>query len=469
MKIIIIYFALFAHIISTFSRIDAVKYAKENYNKINHTCGDSQEAHKNCNPFSYFGNEHCNYPGDGGDCANFVSQCLVKGGGHEDLYIANSEFCRGYPCGFEEISANRLGNCLEKFGWNTTCDKFLAPPKYINIGDVLIYHEDNCNSYKAHACIITEINPNIKITCRSEERIDDSYTYNVEQPYYEWLHYIDENDDEYIDESTYLGQIFTVREIKPKTTCRDTSYSFYIYGEFRNKTDIFDELIINLETSSFKKIRSICAPHSFESLKIYLFDCEIDICMYPLDNVNLYLPIKAPESSIYKFKNWKKNIGEIPGETNKISEITCLPSEINTFIPSSIKIKGCSGNKNVFTISGEWLKKDETLSYLYFSLVLSNENDDIASCETAFDNLNEIECEYEGEGDIVLEEQFFKSFSKAYKIKKIDMIIYPEKKCSSDFSIPKKSSNDDNNSALYSFSSYLIIKFSLVFYFALFL
>ena len=191
--------------------------------------------------------------------------------------------------------------------------------------------------------------------------------------------------------------------------------------------------------------------------------------MYPLDNVNLYLPIKAPESSIYKFKNRKKIIGEIPGETNKIPEITCLPSEINTFIPSSIKSKGCSGNKNVFTISGEWLKKDETLSYLYFSLVLSNENDDIASCETAFDNLNEIECEYEGEGDIVLEEQFFKSFSKAYKIKKIDMIIYPEKKCSSDFSIPKKSSNDDNNSALPSFSSYLIIKFSLVFYFALFL
>ena len=119
MKIIIIYFALFAYITSTFSRIDAVKYAKEIYNKINHTCGDSQDAYKKCNPFSYFGNEHCNYTGDG-DCANFVSQCLVKGGGHEDLYIANSDFFRGYPCGFEEISANRLSNCLEKFGWNST-------------------------------------------------------------------------------------------------------------------------------------------------------------------------------------------------------------------------------------------------------------------------------------------------------------------------------------------------------------
>lgn len=190
--------------------------------------------------------------------------------------------------------------------------------------------------------------------------------------------------------------------------------------------------------------------------------------MYPLDNVNLYLPIKAPQSSIYKFKNWKKIIGSIPDETNKIPEITCLPYEINTFIPSSIKIKGCSENTNVFIISGEWLNKDEIPQYLYFSLVLSNENDDIASCSNIFDNLNEIECEYEGEGDIIFEEQFFKSLYKAYKIKKIDMIIYPEKKCPSDSSIPKKSSIDNNNADLPSFSTHLSNKIVLIFYFALF-
>ena len=204
---------------------------------------------------------------------------MVKGGGHEDLYIANSNICRGYPCGFDEISAYRLGNCLEKFGWNSTCDKFMEQPEYINIGDVLLYYKDNCDSRQAHACIITEIKPNVKITCRIEERIDDSYTYNIEKPYYKWIHYIDENNDEYIDESTYLGQIFTVEKIKLETfrPCSDTLYSFYIYGKFRKEPDIFDELIIDLETSSLKKIRTKCVPYYLESLKIHFFECEIDI------------------------------------------------------------------------------------------------------------------------------------------------------------------------------------------------
>ena len=34
------------------------------------------------------------YKGDGGHCANFVSQCLVFGGGHEYLN-GGTDFCRG--------------------------------------------------------------------------------------------------------------------------------------------------------------------------------------------------------------------------------------------------------------------------------------------------------------------------------------------------------------------------------------
>ena len=48
------------------------------------------------------------------------------------------------------------------------------------------------------------------------------------------------------------------------------------------------------------------------------------------------------------------------------------------------------------------------------------------------------------------------------------MIIYPEKKCSSDSSIPKKSSIDNNNADLPSFSTHLSNKIVLIFYFALF-
>ena len=66
-----------------------------------------------CTRASFWGDEHCGYPSkNGGDCAIFVSQCLVLGGGHEDLSGNNS--CKGYPCGWEEVGAKRLGDCLVK-------------------------------------------------------------------------------------------------------------------------------------------------------------------------------------------------------------------------------------------------------------------------------------------------------------------------------------------------------------------
>lgn len=169
-----------------YSRSDAVAYAKAHALNINHKCGD----YMNCSPASYWGNEHCGYQSHGGDCANFVSQCLVLGGGHQVL--TGSDNCRGFPCGWEEVGAKRLGSCLKEKGWTSTCGYLQTPPSNIKEGDVLIYHEDNCDSFDAHAVFVTQGGANARIACHSNEKLDVSYKYmGNTMPYYQWLHYED--------------------------------------------------------------------------------------------------------------------------------------------------------------------------------------------------------------------------------------------------------------------------------------
>ena len=139
--------------------------------------------------FAYYGNEFCGYPSlEGeGDCANFVSQCLVYGGGHEPL--KGSEVCRGF-CGFAEIGAKKLGVCLKEKGWKRTCGYLQKPPSNIKAGDVLVYHKGSCSASDAHAVYITKGGTNPKITCHSSEQLDVAYTYmGTSKPYYEWLHF----------------------------------------------------------------------------------------------------------------------------------------------------------------------------------------------------------------------------------------------------------------------------------------
>jgi hypothetical protein len=171
----------------SYSRSGAVDYAKRYAFSINHVCGSS---YLKCSPASYFGNEHCGYEGAGGDCANFVSQCLVIGGSHSKL--VNTPNCRGYPCGFEEPGAKRLGDCLRDKGWTSSCDYLKKPPSNIKEGDVLIYHAGSCTDFDAHAVFVTQGGSNPKIACHSNEQLDVSYTYmGNSMPYYEWLHYND--------------------------------------------------------------------------------------------------------------------------------------------------------------------------------------------------------------------------------------------------------------------------------------
>ena len=65
----------------TYSREGGVEYARAHVHNINHECGN----YLSCTPCSYWGSEHCGYTGAGGDCANFVSQCLVLGGGYPKI------------------------------------------------------------------------------------------------------------------------------------------------------------------------------------------------------------------------------------------------------------------------------------------------------------------------------------------------------------------------------------------------
>ena len=413
-------FSLLILSISKYSRDDAVKYAKNNYDKINHECGNiTSDDYLKCTNFSYFGNEFCNYVSHGGDCANFVSQCLVFGGGHD--YLNGTDKCRGYPCGFEETGARNLGRCLQQKGWNSTCGENMEPPIYIKPGDVLIYHEGGCDLNPAHAVIITEVTPIVKITGRSALMKDELYNYNTEKPYYQWLHYIDPELDDYGKTFDSYEYIISIKYIqKYYEICYDTYgiYSFDIYVEMNKKIDTSENITINLDTSSDKIIQATCTPYYAKIIQS--FKCEINICVYPLNNIDIYLPINPPKSKKYGFKNWKEIIGNSPGISNKISKVTCLPKEKNIFIPSSIKSEGCIDNKNVFSIYGKWVynEKDKKPFYLEFPLLILNENYDIAYCEYDLLESNSIKCELEGHGIIKFEETYTIGYFEIFKINK---------------------------------------------------
>ena len=167
-----------------YDRNAAVNYAKTYWNTANHKCG----TYTSCTPYSYWGNEVCGYSSHGGDCANFVSQCLLAGG-HSPLNTGGN--CRGYPCGKEEVGAMELAKCLSgSFGWERTCGYYQGPPSNIQPGDVLIYHADSCSSYTAHATLVVSTdNGSAQIACHSSARWYADYTYRGgSKPYYEWLH-----------------------------------------------------------------------------------------------------------------------------------------------------------------------------------------------------------------------------------------------------------------------------------------
>ena len=184
MKAVVALIALAAGASAAYNRDAAVSYAKTWWDKANHDCSSGFE---DCTPYAYYGGEHCDYGSHGGDCADFVSQCLLAGG-HTPLNQGGS--CRGYPCGKEEVGAKNLGDCLAgTHGWTRTCGYHQPPPDNIIPGDVLVYHSDSCDGYSAHAVLVVSGGSNPTIACHSTSHYGIDYNYMAgTHDYYEWLH-----------------------------------------------------------------------------------------------------------------------------------------------------------------------------------------------------------------------------------------------------------------------------------------
>ena len=168
--------------IESYDRNKAVAYAKQYATGVNHDCNKSRWA---CSPYGYFGNDKCKYKRDKdgfGDCANFVSQCLIAGG-------MNFQKCKVRSCGVI-LGANSLGKCLKNdCKWKSECGKQLPPPSYIEKGDVIIFHEGRCNSNKNHAMIVTSGGKNALVSGHSPHVYNVAYTSYKKKNYYEWIHF----------------------------------------------------------------------------------------------------------------------------------------------------------------------------------------------------------------------------------------------------------------------------------------
>ena len=242
MKVFIIIALLSTLSVYAYDRSAVKAYAKKYWNSLNHDCSKSYTS---CSPWSYWGSEHCGYESHGGDCANFVSQCLLAGG-HPTL---KGGACRGYPCGKEEVGARNLGVCLrETFGWKRTCGYKQAPPSGVQPGDVIIYHKGSCTDYSAHAVVVVEGGSSPKIACHSSMKWGASYTYlSGSKPYYEWLLYPDSPSDPEPDEPKTDDVIKMVKVTASSVNKRSgpgTNYDYlgrYYNGEVFSVVEIIGE------------------------------------------------------------------------------------------------------------------------------------------------------------------------------------------------------------------------------------
>ena len=215
---------------------------------------------------------------------------------------------------------------------------------------------------------------------------------------------------------------FTVEKLDKNVSPCSTSegkYTFSIDGTFSGSTSYFTEsFILDLDTSSGNKINAECRP--IQTLGVYEFSCIIDISKYPLNNVDILLPTKAPQVSQYTFKNWEQVVGAQPGTSNKIAAVTCQPETEDTFTPSSIEIGDCTiDNKRKFNILGKWeINKYTLYRYRKFDLVLDNANKDTATC--SFPDSTKCECEFDGEAVFKIKEQNVNINRLSYKIKEFN-------------------------------------------------
>ena len=169
---------------SAYNRSAAVAHAAQFFDRPQHDCATAYTA---CTPWSYWGEEACGFPSHGGDCANFLSQNLLAGG-HAPLVLAP---CRGFPCGREEVGAEKLGACLASaYGWTSTCGPHQPPPAGLRPGDALVFHAASCGDTEAHATLVVEPGPGgrVGVAAHSTDVFNKSVDdYASEFGFYDWL------------------------------------------------------------------------------------------------------------------------------------------------------------------------------------------------------------------------------------------------------------------------------------------
>ena len=83
------------------------------------------------------------------------------------------------------------------------------------------------------------------------------------------------------------------------------NYVIYLDGEFSKETNILDKVNIELITSKADKIKAICTPFDKDNVKDACLQCDINICKYPLEYADLYLPLETPKQAGYIIKNYQ--------------------------------------------------------------------------------------------------------------------------------------------------------------------
>jgi hypothetical protein len=119
--------------------------------------------------------EYADYTDWGGDCANFVSQCLRAGG----VGLSGScGYMDGYGC---VVGAGALGCDLQSLGWTVlSCGWGAGPPAGLAPGDVVIYG-DGCDEYggspDAHVMIVVQTSPEVLYSAHTNDRCASPWWY----------------------------------------------------------------------------------------------------------------------------------------------------------------------------------------------------------------------------------------------------------------------------------------------------
>ena len=149
MKYIFLILSLFLFV-SGYDRNKVYKYAEKHWNHYN--------------PKYY------NYNLMTGDCANFVSQCIIAGGINLKKICPNE----AYGVGGTVPNEVNLGNCLKRNGWTVSS----TVPKNFDKGDVVIY--------PGHAVIAISGYPKVTVAGHNKDRFGDLATYRTGATYYHY-------------------------------------------------------------------------------------------------------------------------------------------------------------------------------------------------------------------------------------------------------------------------------------------